>query len=155
MLIASHLEKIKRLNDLRARLDPRDDFELWFWSTMVAGTNAVNAALHNARITPAESAFPSQPGVYYVQTGCSGDADEYKPVLKALGDVLHVGRPPIPGPIPSDIQTMMKAMEHIEHFRDPCTRGDMTIDTEIIAGCDKAYLQCLQLLDRRVSGKQP
>ena len=96
MIIGSHLEKIERLNDLRARLDPNDDFELWFWSTMVAGTNAVNAALHHVGITPAESAFPSQPGVYYVPAG--GDGDRYKPVLKALGDILHVGRPPIPGP---------------------------------------------------------
>lgn len=152
MKIASHLEKIRRLNDLRARLDPIEDFELWFWSTMVAGTNAVNAALHHAGITPAESAFPSQPGVYYVPTVEGGS--EYRPVLKPLGDVLHVGRPPIPGPIPRDIGEMMEAMEKIEHFRDPCTRGDMAIDGTIVATCDGAYSKCLRLLDRKLSEKQ-
>ena len=154
MIIASHLEKIDRLNDLRTRLDPNDDFELWFWSTMVAGTNAVNAALHHVGITPAESAFPSQPGVYYVPGNSASDAVGYKPVLKAIGDVLHVGRPPIPQPVPSDIQAMMKAMEHIEHFRDPCTRGDMAINAEIIGGCENAYQQCLKLLDSILSGRQ-
>jgi len=151
MKIASHLEKIERFNALRGRLDAIDDFELWFWTTMVAGTGAVNAALHHARITPEEDAFPSQPGVYYAP-GADG---EYRPVFKALGDVLHVGRPPIPGPIPPDIETMMHAMERIEHFRDPCTRGDMAINREVVATCDEAYSQCLQLLDRRLSEKQP
>lgn len=154
MMTASHLDKIKRLNDLRSRLDPTADFELWFWCTMVAGTNAVNAALHHAGVTPAEHAFPSQPGVYYVPAAGAAPPS-YLPVLKALGDVLHVGRPPVPGPIPDDIGAMMKAMEYIESFRDPCTRGDMNISNEIIAGCDKAYLQCLELLDRRMAETLP
>jgi len=153
MIITSHLEKIERLNDLRARLDPNDDFELWFWSTMVAGTNAVNAALHHAGITPAESAFPSQPGVYYVPGGSPSDAAGYKPVLKAMGDVLHVGRPPIPVPVPANLQAMMKAMEQIEYFRDPCTRGDMTINADVIGGCESAYQQCLKLLEDVLSAR--
>jgi len=152
MIIPSHLEKIGRLNDLRGRLDPIDDFELWFWSTMIAGTNAVNAALHHAGLTPAESAFPSQPGVYYAPAADRGGA--YRPVLKALGDVLHVGRPPIPGTIPPDIGEMMRDMETIEHYRDPCTRGDMTVDAAIVASCDGAYANCLRLLERRLSEKK-
>lgn len=149
MLIASHLEKIGRFNELRERLDPIEDFELWFWSTMVSGTNAVNAALHHAGITPAENAFPSQPGVYYVP---APDGSGYVPVLKSTGDVLHVGRPPIPGPIPPDIAEMMEAMERIEHFRDPCTRGDMRIDGSIVDTCDTAYRRCLDLLALRIPG---
>lgn len=151
MKIASHLEKIGRFNGLRARLDPIEDFELWFWTTMTAGTGAVNAALHHARITPEEQAFPSQPGVYSVPDGKGG----YCSALKKSGDVLHVGRPPIPGPIPEDIGAMMQAMERIEHFRDPCTRGDMKIDRDVVATCDGAYAQVLQLLDRRLAEKQP
>ena len=151
MIVSSHLEKIARLSDLRGRLDPIEDFELWFWSTMVAGTNAVNAALHNAGITAGESAFPSQPGVYHVPV--AGRDGEYRPVLKAMGDVLHVGRPPIPVPVPADIAEMMRDMETIEHYRDPCTRGDMAIDAGIVASCDRAYANCLRLLDRRLSEK--
>jgi len=151
MNIEGHLEKIRRLEDLRGRLDRNGDFELWFWSTMTAGTNAVNAALHHAKITPGERAFPSQPGVYSVPDENAGG---FKSVLKASGDVLHVGRPPIPGPIPEDIAEMMKAMEQIEHFRDPCTRGEMTIDENVISACDRAYGKCADLLRRRLSEKK-
>jgi hypothetical protein len=145
MLISSHLDKINRLNDVRRRLDPLADFELWFWSTMVAGTNAVNAALHQAGLTPEESAFPSQPGVYYVLKDAG-----YQPVLKAKGDVLHVGRPPIEGPVPEDVHLMMEAMEQIEKYRDPCTRGDTNPSAEIVERCETAYRQCLQLLKNRL-----
>ena len=103
MLVSSHLEKIDRFEAAMARLDPLEDFELWFWSAMVSGTNAVNAALHLAGITPAEHAYPSQPGVYYVP-----DTQGHRPVLKELGDVLHVGRPPIKAPVPPDIHKMMQ-----------------------------------------------
>lgn len=146
MKIASHRDKIARLNDLRTRLDPLDDFELWFWSTMTAGTNAVNAALHHAGLTIAESAFPSQPGVYSVPLADGTFRSEIRP----LGDVLHVGRPPVPGQIPADIADMMKSMEAIEHYRDPCTRGEMTIDDKTVSVCDSAYRHCLQLLDARL-----
>lgn len=148
MHIASHLDKIARLESARARLDPQDDFELWFWATMVAGTNAVNAALHHAGITPAEAAFPSQPGVYYVpQDG------GHRPVLKALGDVLHVGRPAIAGPVPEDIRAMMAAMDVIEAYRDPCTRGDMDIDAQVIGACTRAHDECLRLMRARLGGQ--
>ena len=36
MKIASHLEKFDRLAALRARFDPLEDFELWFWTTACA-----------------------------------------------------------------------------------------------------------------------
>ena len=61
-----HLQKIAKLEALRARLDPLQDFELWFWTGMTAGTHAVNAALHQAGVTVAEDAFATQPGVYLV-----------------------------------------------------------------------------------------
>jgi len=82
--VASHLEKIARLELLRARLDPLADFELWFWAGMTAGTHAVNAALHHAGITDDGDAYPSQPGVYLV-----GQPDgSLKPCFRRLGDVL-------------------------------------------------------------------
>lgn len=149
MFISSHLDKIERLESARRRLDAHEDFELWFWATMLAGTNAVNAALHDAGITPAESAFPSQPGVYHV-----GRADgAHVAMLKSSGDVLHVGRPAIAEPVPEDIGRMMAAMDVIESYRDPCTRGDMEIDEKVIGACGAAYDECLRLLQARLGSK--
>lgn len=145
MQIASHLDKIARLESVMQRLDPLQDFELWFWSAMVSGTNAVNAALHHAGITPAESAFPSQPGVYYVPSG-----EDHLPVLKETGDVLHVGRPAIKTPVPQDLQRMMHAMERIEAYRDPCTRGESDPTPEIVEACRGAYEQCVGLMKQRL-----
>lgn len=144
MLISAHIDKIHRLNGLRQRLDPLDDFELWFWSSMLGGTNAVNAALHHAGITPEENAFPSQPGVFYMWI-----VDEYKPVLKGLGDILHVGRPPIVSPLPEDIAVMMEQMEQIEAHRDPCVRGTTHPTSTIIEQCTASYLECMAILKRR------
>lgn len=50
MNTSSHLEKFERLRVLRAKLDPLEDFELWFWTTLTAGTNALNASLRLAGI---------------------------------------------------------------------------------------------------------
>ena len=66
MNASSHLEKIAKLEELRRRLDPVGDFELWFWAGMTAGTHAVNAALHHAKVTEDDDVFPTQPGVYLV-----------------------------------------------------------------------------------------
>lgn len=147
MLIASHLKKIEGFESVVSRLEPLQDFELWFWSLMVSGTNAVNAALHHAGITPEESAFPTQPGVYLVASDGG-----WKPVLKEAGDVLHVGRPAIEGPVPQDIQRMMHAMERIETWRDPCTRGDTEPTPAIVAACLAAYQECVDLLHIRLGG---
>lgn len=146
MLVSSHLEKIDRFEAAMARLDPLDDFELWFWSAMVSGTNAVNAALHLAQVTPAERAYASQPGVYYVP-----DGQGHRPALRAHGDVLHVGRPPIEALLPPDIHRMMEAMEKIETYRDPCTRGDTQPSPQIVAECRAAYRECIELLRKRMA----
>ena len=148
MKVASHLEKIARLELLRARLDPLADFELWFWAGMTAGTHAVNAALHHAGITDDGDAYPSQPGVYLV-----GQPDgSLKPCFRRLGDVLHVGRPPIDAPVPEDIATMMHQMEFVERYRDPCVREGLAPTKEIVQECDAALHLCLELLERRTDG---
>lgn len=146
MNIASHLDKIDRFEKLRARLDPMEDFELWFWSAMNAGTNAVNAALHHAAVTRADDVFPTQPGVYLVP----GKNGALVPGFHPLGDVLHVGRPKIEAPIPDDVAAMMQAMEIIEHHRDPCIRGEREPTREIAAECDQALGRCLALLAKRI-----
>ena len=48
-------------------LDPIEHFELWYWATLTAGTNAYNACLHLAGITPADPVFSTIPGVHLVQ----------------------------------------------------------------------------------------
>ncbi len=147
MNIASHLDKIDRFEKLRARLDPMEDFELWFWTTMNAGTNAVNAALHHASATKADDVFPTQPGVYLVP----GKNGELVSAYHAPGDVLHVGRPKIEGPLPEDVTTMMQAMGVIEHHRDPCIRGEREPTRAIADECDAALRQCLGLLRKRMA----
>lgn len=144
MLISAHIEKIRRLNNLHNSLDPLADFELWFWCLMLGGTNAVNAALHHAGITPEESAFPSQPGVFY--TFVDG---KYRPVLKDRGDILHVGRPVLAGPMPEDISAMMEQMEQIEKYRDPCVRGATRPSSAIVGQCVAWYSECLDLFKHR------
>ena len=147
MKTSSHLEKITKLETLRRKLDPTDDFELWFWAGMTAGTHAVNAALHHANVTSDDDVFPTQPGVYLVQ-----QADgSLKPSLRALGDVLHVGRPKIDAPVPEDITEMMHQMEIVERHRDPCVRGRREPTREIVEECAHALSRCLQLLRERIS----
>jgi hypothetical protein len=142
--VDSHLDKIAKLEALRARLDPLEDFELWFWAAMHAGTHAVNAALHRAGVTDDADAFPTQPGVYLVPR-----ADGLRASFHPLGDVLHVGRPKIDAPVPADITEMMEAMETLEHHRDPCVRGEREPTAEIVAECESAVRRCLDIFARR------
>ncbi len=146
MRVAAHLEKIARLEALRARLDPAQDFELWFWAGMTAGTQAVNAALHHASVTLDDDVFPTQPGVYLVPQADGA----LKTCFRPLGDVLHVGRPKVEGPLPADVAAMMHEMEIIERYRDPCVREGMTPTPAIVEECDAALRHCLQSLRARV-----
>jgi hypothetical protein len=151
MKTSSHLEKVAKLETLRNKLDPADDFELWFWAGMTAGTHAVNAALHHANVTSDDDVFPTQPGVYLVQ-----QADGLlKPAFRPLGDVLHVGRPKIDAPVPEDVAAMMHEMEIVERHRDPCVRDRREPTREIVEECDTALGRCLQLLRQRIPEVMP
>ncbi len=148
MKIDSHLDKIRRLRAARERLDALDDFELWFWAGMHAGTHAVNAALHHAGLTRDDEVFATQPGVYFVPRADGPPREARHP----LADVLHVGRPHVPGTIPADVARMMHAMEVIEQYRDPCVRGDRAPTADIVAECDAALRECLDLFEKRIGG---
>ena len=143
MNVSAHREKIARLEALRARLDPLEDFELWFWAGMIAGTHAVNAALHHAGITHDDRMFAMQPGVYLVPRADGS----LEPAFRPLGDVLHVGRPKIDGPVPRHIAEMMHAMELVERYRDPCVRQGVEPTRAIMGECSTALNACLALLD--------
>jgi hypothetical protein len=147
MKVASHKEKIDRLMALRQRLDPLEDFEIWFWTGMTAGTHAVNAALHRAGVTRDDETFPTQPHVYL---SCEPDGT-LKTQFGPLGDVLHVGRPKVEAPVPDDVAAMMAQMEVIEHYRDPCLRDGLAPTAAIAAECDAALRRCMDLLAARLS----
>lgn len=151
MKVASHVEKISKLEALRARLDPMEDFDLWFWSAMNAGTQAVNAALHHAGVTRDDDVFPTQPGVYLLPQ----PDESLRPGFHPLGDVLHVGRPKVEGNVPADVATMMHAMEVIEHHRDPCIRGEREPTRAIADECDQALRRCLELFYKRIPEARP
>lgn len=142
MKVVQHMDKIERLEALRARLDPLQDFELWFWAGMTAGTHAVNAALHQTGATVAEEAFATQPGAYLVPQADGTLLAAFRP----LGDVLHVGRPKVEAPVSDAVNAMMHQMEIIEHYRDPCLREGLQSTPAIAAECDVALRRCLQLL---------
>jgi hypothetical protein len=142
MRSADHFEKIARLEALRARLDALEDFELWFWAGMTAGTHAVNAALHQAGVTRDDDVFPTQPGVYLVPQADGALRPEFRP----LGDVLHVGRPRIEAPVPEHVAAMMREMEVVEQHRDPCMREGRPPTRAIVEECDAALQRCLRLL---------
>jgi len=151
MKVASHLEKIRKFQALRARLDPLEDFELWFWSAMNAGTQAVNAALHHAGITRDDDVFPTQPGVYLVPQPDNALRSAFHPP----GDILHVGRPKVEGQIPEDVAKMMHQMKVIEQHRDPCIRGERQPTRAIADECDLALRGCLELFYSRIPGARP
>ncbi len=89
---------------------PIENFELWYWTTLTAGTNAYNACLHLAGLTSDDPVFSTIPGVHLAQQPDGG----YARVLRGPGDVSHVGWPPIEGEIPEDIQCLEIALEALE-----------------------------------------
>ncbi|SEB13436.1 hypothetical protein [Variovorax sp. YR216] len=141
MKISSHAEKIGRLLALRDRLDPLEDFELWYWTCLTAGTNMWNASLHAAGITSEERAFSTIPGVHVVPQGDGG----WRRELRGPGDVSHVGWPPIPGEMPEPIQRLEAALHALEAHRDPCLRGDRTPTRAIVEECNLAMQQALSV----------
>ena len=140
--IEAHFEKIERFDALRERLDHFEDFEIWFWTTMNAGTNAVNAALHATGITEEGPWYPQQPGVYMV---ADDEPGTFVPAFKPLGDVLHVGRPKIEKPIPEKVQRIADLMDVIEEWRDPCVRDGEPVTREIVDMVDAAYREAVAL----------
>jgi hypothetical protein len=142
MITSSHLEKFARLRALRGRLEPLDDFELWYWTTLTASTNALNAVLHHAGLTRPDPVFSTIPGVHVARQPDGRYARE----LRGLGDVSHVGWPPIDGDIPPDVASLMHAIECIEVHRDPCVRGTRAPTPEIARECEQAFAQVTAVL---------
>lgn len=144
MKVASHAEKVQRLAALRARLAPLEDFELWYWTSLTAGTNMLNATLHLAGLTSDERVFSTIPGVHLVPQPDGSCRRE----LRGPGDVSHVGWPPIEGTAPPHVQALEAALHALEEHRDPCLRGDREPTPAIVAACERAFQQVKAIFDK-------
>jgi len=144
MRIAAHLEKAKRMDAVRERLDPLEDFERWFWMSLCGGTHAINAALHRVGATDDGDYFCTQSvDVYLEPAGAEG----WKHSLRYGCDIVHVGMPKVEAPLPAALQQACDAMLVLEELRDPCIRGDAPITPQVVSAVDNAYRTCLRLTE--------
>jgi len=151
MQIHVHADKIRRMGQLRERLDPLADFELWYWTTLTAGTNIWNAVLHLAGITSEERVFSTIPGVHVVP-----QADgSYRRELRGPGDVSHVGWPPIPGAMPEHVRRLEQALHALEEYRDPCLRGGRKPTQQIVDACAQAFDSAHAIFQQAIREKTP
>jgi hypothetical protein len=147
MKTAEHLEKWRRFEDARTKLDARLDFELWFWATLSGGTALVNAALHAASITRENDLLATQiPHVYAVR-GANGATMQQ---LARDCDLIHVDVPPLDRSLPPDLERAFAAMRTLETFRDPCVRSDEPVTAEVVERCDRAHADLLAALGPRM-----
>lgn len=144
MEVALHLEKIHRLDDLLGRLDPSADFELWMWTSMTAATQALNAAMHSLEVTEPGHLYPHQiPGLYVEPEPVDG---EWRLVMAAPGDVIHLGLPPVARDVPPVIEEASAHLTVIEDLRELHVRGSEPVTLQVIESCDAAYRQVMDLL---------
>lgn len=147
MKVASHVDKVHRLAQLRSRLDPLRDFELWYWTSLTAGTNMWNATLHLAGLTSDERIFSTIPGVHVVPQ----PDGSWRRELRAPGDVSHVGWPEIPGPMPEHMKRLEAALHALEEHRDPCLRGDRQPTREIVDECERAFARARAVFEHAIT----
>ncbi len=141
MKVASHVGKVRRMAALRQRLDPLADFEMWYWTTLTAGTNMLNASLHLTGLTRDDPVFSTIPGVHLVRQPDGTYARE----LRGLGDVSHVGWPEIEGDVPPAIRELEHALHSLEQHRDPCLRGDRLPTQAIVDECEQAFAKVMAI----------
>jgi hypothetical protein len=142
--IAAHADKVVRMTALRRRLDPLRDFELWYWTSLTAGTNMWNATLHAAGLTSEERVYSTIPGVHVVPQ----PDGTYRRELRGPGDVSHVGWPPVPGDMPAHIRELEAALHALEEHRDPCLRGDRQPTQAVVDECEQAFAAASSIFDR-------
>lgn len=141
MKIEDHLEKWRRFDSARARLDPVEDFELWFWALSSAGTSIINAALHQQGLTDENRYFATQmPDIYAVPDASGG----WQHKMGVRCDLIHVGIPEIDAPLPPALEQACSAMHQIEQFRNPCIRNTTPVTREIIQTCADSYSVVVQ-----------
>jgi hypothetical protein len=135
------MEKIQRMAGRRETLDPTDDFELWMWMSMTIATHAVNAALHACGLTKSDDYYSYHVVGLYVVPPARGGV--WRKEARALGDVVHVDLPPVPGVLPAAIQKSFAALKVLEDMRDPYIRKADPITPQLVARCQAAYLESM------------
>jgi hypothetical protein len=140
MRIEIHLEKAGRVDALRHRLDPLADFELWFWASMVAAVNAVNAALHAQGVTEGGDGREELGPVYYER--CRAGALP-QPMFHTYGDLLGICGSAIERLVPPALAGAVAAWKVFPEVRDPCVRGDAEITQAIVERVEATYRQCM------------
>lgn len=144
MEVAIHLEKIARIEDLLGRLDPEQDFELYMWACMTAGTQALNAAMHLLGVTEPGHLYPHQiPGLYVEPEPVDG---QWCLVTAAPGDVIHLGLPPVAAPIPAVLEEASRSLTIIEDLREVYVRGDGDITLDVVTRCADTYETLMGIL---------
>ena len=136
MKIKDHLEKAERLGGLRDRLDPVDDYELWYWASLNASMNLFNAALHHLGVTVAEDCFAHNLPVYIRPGDPPGT---FEAVIRPPGELEHVEGEEIEALIPPRLAIAAAALGELEAVREPGLRGDMEITPALADGVEAAY----------------
>ena len=145
MDIASHLEKVKRFERARQKLDPGTEFEMWYWMSLSGGTSAINAALHAAKLTDDGDYFTTQSVDIYMQGGKHEKPESWKPKFMWDVDVIHIHMPDISKPLTPEIKRAYAAMQVLEDVRDPCVRGGKKATKKVIRDVDKAYTEAVAI----------
>lgn len=142
MLVSEHLEKLVRLVEMRARLDPAEDYELWYFSGLTLCVNAMNAALHALGATTAERCFAHNVPVYIRETETPG---VFEPVIRPFGDIEHIEGPETEALVPAELDEAKRALIWMENIRDPSVRGELEITGAVIEGVKSACDTCLRV----------
>ena len=159
MDIASHLEKLERFERARHKLDPETEFEMWYWMALSGGTNAINAALHAAKLTADGDYFATQSVDVYLQGGSHDEPQSWKPKFMWDVDVIHIHMPEVSKPLPPKLEQAYAAMQVLEDVRDPCVRGGRKITKKIVRDVDAAYTAavalCREIVAQAGAAKSP
>jgi hypothetical protein len=150
MEISAHREKMARLEELRLRLDPEDDFELWMWASMTAATNGLNACMHHLKLTEPKPYYPHQIPGLYVSRGPDG---RWTSFFADPGDVIHFGLPPVKGKVPQVVLDLSVQLGVLDDLREPFVRGGEPITPEIVARCQNAYEKSIATIDQILSSR--
>ncbi len=139
MVIADHVEKIARIEAARARLDPIEDYELWYFATLFAAIHAVNAALHAIGVTRGEDCFAHNAPVFFRRDPASGD---FEAVINTGGDLEHVEGDEAATLFPSSLEDARRAVVELEEMREPSVRGTLRPSADVVARVEAAYGAC-------------
>ncbi|HJO69177.1 MAG TPA: hypothetical protein QF804_05790 [Rhodospirillales bacterium] len=156
MNITVHLEKAARYEALVPALDRDEDYELWHWCMVSAAVNALNAALHAAGVTDGRDCYPVRSGKY-LEPGA--EPHSWVLVEKPLGDILHVGFPPIEAALTPEMERAVAALQALGENLDAGVRGALEVTPEMKDAYFAAYGECLKrcraIVVARAQGEGP